>query len=328
MLVFQHPDRIPAECRGGVLAIGNFDGVHLGHQAVIGRAREIARAAGVPLGVLTFEPHPRTVLGKAGAPFRLTPSPIKRRHLEALQVDMLVELAFDKKLAAMPPKAFVDDLLVANFQPSHIVIGFDFCFGRDRQGNAALLTAMGAELGFGVAIVEPVLDTESETYSSNLIRDYLVAGQPARAAALLGHLWEIEGEVLRGEELGRTLGFPTANIALTDYLVPQLGIYAVRAGEDRGIDTEWRDAVAYIGRRPTVGGETLLLEFHLFDFDGDLYGAHWRVALADFIRPDEAFDGLEALKTQIAADARQARQLLAARRIRAGDLGKRMDNAH
>ncbi|MCZ6604544.1 MAG: bifunctional riboflavin kinase/FAD synthetase, partial [Alphaproteobacteria bacterium] len=306
--------------------IGNFDGVHRGHQFVIGVTRDIARASGATVGILTFEPHPRTVFAPDAEPFRLTPSPVKRRHLEVLKVDMMIELTFDMALAEVPARQFVEDLVVGVIKPSALVVGWDFCFGQGRRGNAKLLREMGNELDFGVHIIEPVRDPEEETYSSNLIRQYLARGEPARAASLLGHLWEIEGEVLAGEELGRTLGFPTANLSLDGYLLPKFGIYAVRAGEDKGLETQWRDGVGYIGLRPTVGGKTPLLEFNLFDFDGDLYGSHWRVALVEFIRGDEKFDDLDALQAQMADDARRARQLLSARRIRAGSVGADPEN--
>ena len=313
------PSSLAEDFGNPVLAIGNFDGVHIGHQSLIATAGSAAQWGGRPLGVLTFEPHPRQYFNTSEPAFRLTPAPIKRRLLEALNVELLIELRFDADLAAMAAEDFVD-FLVTHFAPSHVVIGWDFCFGRDRKGNAALLRALAPQRGFALDVVDPVRDVEQDIYSSNLIRDHLRDGQPERAAALLGHLWEIEGEVLRGEQLGRTLGFPTANIAMDDYLLPQVGIYAGRAGEDAGRDTIWRDCVVYIGRRPTIDGGPILLEFHLFDFVGEIYGQHWRVALVDFLRPDEKFDGLDALKAQIAKDARQARQVLAARRIRAGSL--------
>ena len=317
MRVFQNTAQVPPDCHGAVVAIGNFDGVHLGHQAVIARAA----SAGAPVGILTFEPHPRAVLAaNPQTAFRLTPSPIKRRHLEAIGVAFVIEQPFDAALAAMPAERFVTELLVGHLKPAGIVVGYDFCFGRDRGGDAALLTKFGKLHGFDVHIVDPVQDPGAETFSSNRIRKYLQDGEPARAAALLGHLWEIEGEVIHGEAIGRTIGYPTANVALTDYLLPKFGVYAIRAGADRGGQTQWRDGVANIGNRPTVGGKTNLLEFYLFDFDGDLYGAHWRVALAEFIRPEVKFDGLETMKKQIALDVREARELLSARRIRAGTI--------
>lgn len=328
MRVFHNPKDVPVEFDGAVFAIGNFDGVHLGHQAVLGAARDHARSQELFFGVLTFEPHPRTVLRPDPQPFRLTPSLIKRRHFEMLGVDLMVEMTFNLALARVPAPSFVEDILVGQLGLAQIVVGWDFCFGKNREGNAVVLREIGTKLGFEVSIIRPVSDAEEEVYSSNLIREHLRNGQPASAAALLGHLWEIVGTVEKGEERGRTIGFPTANIALGDYLVPKMGVYAVRAGHDAGGDTVWRDGVANIGVRPTVGADAPLLELHLLDFDGDLYGQDWRVALVDFIRPEKKFDGLEALKKQIHADAREARQVLAARRIRAGSIGPDIDNKH
>jgi riboflavin kinase/FMN adenylyltransferase len=334
MFYFQDPSQIPAKLQGGVFAIGNFDGVHLGHQALMSTVRSLGQERQAPIGLLTFEPHPRAVFVPDSDSFRLTPSLIKRRHMEVFGVDLMVELKFDSSLFEMSPDRFVKTKLVSALAPSHLVVGWDFCFGRGREGNAATLTAMGRDHGFGVTVVDPVCDPEATVYSSNLIRQFLTDGEPSRAAALLGHLWEIAGEVQRGDQRGRTIGFPTANIGLADYLVPKLGVYAVRAGRDNGAQTEWRDGVANIGTRPTVGGDMPLLELHLLDFDGDIYGEPWRVALVEFIRAERKFDGLDALKSQISADATEARQLLAARRIRAGDMigdapGEKLsDNAH
>ncbi len=333
MRVYQNPKDVPATCHGAHIVIGNFDGVHLGHQALIKAATD-AGGNDALLGVLTFEPHPRSFFMPDAAPFRLTPSHIKQRHMEMLNVGLMVELAFDTNLVTMAPESFVSDILVECLRPKQVIIGWDFCFGKGRAGNAKTLSGMGRDLGFGVTIVDPVRDPENETYSSNLVRDYLAQGEPARAASLLGHLWEITGIVERGDQRGRTIGFPTANIALADYLVPKLGVYAVRAGLDIGGETVWRDGIVNIGTRPTVDGAGKpLLELHLFDFDADIYDQEWRVALVDFIRPEQKFEGLEALKEQIAADARKARQLLSARRIRAGSIGdhngdQNGDNVH
>ncbi|MHA1566367.1 MAG: bifunctional riboflavin kinase/FAD synthetase [Alphaproteobacteria bacterium] len=312
MRLFRHYAGIPGDARGGVVAVGNFDGVHCGHQVLLASAREAALAAGVPLGVLTFEPHPRRYFQPDTPPFRLTPLRIKARHLAAFGVDVLYVLAFDNGFSRLSAAEFVKDVLVDGLGVAQVVVGADFCFGRKRQGNADYLRAQGADRGFGVDIVAPVADGGGAVYSSSAIRQHLREGRPAQAADLLGHLWEIEGRVLIGDQRGRTIGFPTANVALGDYLPPARGVYAVRAGVDTGDSTKWLDGVANFGVRPTVDGTNLLLEVHLFDFDGDLYGRHLRVALVDFIRAEQKFAGLEALKSQIAADAKQARALLAA----------------
>ncbi|MEK9662960.1 MAG: riboflavin biosynthesis protein RibF, partial [Alphaproteobacteria bacterium] len=252
-------------------------------------------------------------------PFRLTPFRIKVRHMQSLGVDLLYSLRFDERLASQSAEDFISDILVDGFGAVHVVIGYDFKFGAQRRGDSDFLIRQGEIHEFGVSIVDPARDVVDEVYSSSLIRDYLRNGQPQRAAALFGHLWEIEGRVLHGDQRGRTIGFPTANIDLGEYMRPAFGVYAVRAGVPQDGRIIWYDGVANLGLRPTVGGERLLLEVHLFDFSGDLYGLHLRVALVDFLRPERKFESFDELKTQIDDDARQARQLLLARSIGAGD---------
>jgi len=311
MRIFRH-DKVAAADRGAVVAIGNFDGLHLGHQRVIGEAGTIARTSGAPYAVLTFEPHPRSVFRPDDPPFRLTPFRVKSRRIEALGVELLFTLHFDLAFAAKSAEDFVDEVLVRGIGARHVVAGYDFVFGHKRRGNAALLRERGAALGFGVEIVAPVHEASGALYSSTRIREHLAEGRPREAAALLGRFWEIDGRVERGDERGRTIGFPTANIFLHDYLRPAAGVYAVRAGIEEGARTVWRDAVANFGRRPTFGGSDLRLEVHLLDYDGDLYSRHLRVALIEFLRPERKFSGIDALKAQIATDAAQARALLQA----------------
>jgi riboflavin kinase/FMN adenylyltransferase len=309
MRIFRH-DSVAAAERGAVIAIGNFDGVHLGHQAVIGEAGRIARADGASHAVLTFEPHPRRVFRPADPPFRLTPFRAKARVIETLGVDLLFTLHFDQGFARLGAEEFIEGVLVRHLGVRHVVVGFDFTFGQGRRGTAARLAAEGRSRGFGVAIVEPAKGPGGAVYSSTRIREHLVAGRPREAAALLGRFWEIEGRVERGDRRGHGIGFPTANLGLDDYLRPAAGVYAVRAG----IETEgrllWHDAVANLGWRPTFGGSDLRLEVHIFDFAADLYGRHLRVALIEHLRPEQKFPGIDALKAQIAADAAQARGLL------------------
>jgi riboflavin kinase / FMN adenylyltransferase len=308
MHILRHPSSLRQAERGAVVAIGNFDGIHLGHQAVIGIAGRLARDAGAPQAVLTFEPHPRSVFQPAGPPFRLTPFRVKAQLLRQLGVEILFSLRFDLALASRSAEDFVRSVLVERLGIRHAVVGYDFVFGNRRRGTAALLVEMGRELGFGVTTVEPVQAGE-EIYSSTRIRHLLEAGKPRDAAALLGRPWEIDGRVERGDQRGRTIGFPTANLLLADYLRPAAGVYAVRAGIGR--NGAWYDAVANFGRRPTFNGTDLRLEVHLFDFAGDLYGRHLRVQLIDYIRPEQKFSGIDALKAQIAADADAARAILA-----------------
>lgn len=313
MRIFRHYTELPPEVRGGVVALGNFDGVHRGHQAVIGAARRIAVESGRPLGVMTFEPHPRLVFNPEQPPFRLTPFRIKARHVEALGADFLYAQHFDLDFASLSAQDFVRRVLVAGLGVKHVVVGYDYVFGKGRQGNCVLLGEMATALGFGATCVPPAGDAGGQVYSSTRVRQLLAAGQPAEAAHLLGRYWEIEGRVEHGDARGRTIGFPTVNIPLGEYQRPAVGVYAVRAGVDRGGATVWHDGVANYGRRPTFGGGDELLEAHLFDFAADLYGQHVRVALVDYLRPERAFDGVAALKAQIAEDCAAARRVLAAR---------------
>lgn len=313
MRVFRHYTELPAEVRGGVVALGNFDGVHRGHQAVIGTALSIARAARRPFGVMTFEPHPRLVFKPDQPPFRLTPFRIKARHVEALGADFLYAQHFDLDFAALSAEEFLRRVLVAGLGVHHVVVGYDYVFGKGRSGDCVLLGAKAAELGFGATCVPAALDADGEVYSSTRVRAFLEAGQPAEAARLLGRYWEIEGRVEHGDARGRAIGFPTINLPLGEYQRPATGVYAVRAGVDRGGATVWHDGVANYGRRPTFGGGDELLEAHLFDFAGDLYGQHVRVALVEYLRPERRFAGIDALKAQVAEDGAAARRILAER---------------
>ncbi len=310
MRVFRHTSASD-DARGAVVAAGNFDGVHLGHQAVLGEAKALAKSLGAPFAVLTFEPHPRVVFQPGLPPFRLTPFRAKSRELETLGVDLLFTLHFDLAFAQKTAEEFVADALVAGLGAKAVVVGYDFVFGNKRRGTPELLKTEGAKHGFALQIVSPVAASGGVVYSSTQIREHLVAGRPREAAALLGRPWEIDGRVDVGDKLGRTIGFPTANIDLADYLRPAPGVYAVRAGIEEGGKTEWHDGAANFGWRPTVGGKDLRLETHLFDFSRDLYGKRLRVALIERLRPEERFAGLDALKAQIAVDCQKAREILA-----------------
>jgi riboflavin kinase/FMN adenylyltransferase len=310
MRVYRHFNEIAAEHRGGVIAIGNFDGVHRGHRAVIEEAGRIAKAAKAPWGVMTFEPHPRSVFRPDAPPFRLTPFHLKSRLIEEMGVDFLVVLHFDLEFSRMPAEAFVADVLVHGLGARHIVSGFDFVFGHQRRGTAAFLEAEGKRAGFATTHVGEVTDETGEVVSSTRIRAFLAEGKPREAARLLGRPFEIEGRVVTGDQRGRTIGFPTANVMLDATTQPAFGVYAVRAASDEGAAPVWHDAVANLGYRPTFGGTSPSLETHLFDFSGDLYGKHLRVALIEFLRPERKFDGLAQLTEQIKQDSAQARELL------------------
>ncbi len=311
MHLFRHYEGLPAEATGGAVAIGNFDGVHRGHRAVIEQTGAIARAAGIPVGVLTFEPHPRQVFQPFIPPFRLSLLRSKAHLLEALSVDSLYALHFDLDFARRSAEAFVQDVLVGGLKVRHVVVGEDFVFGHRRLGNVLLLRALGEQAGFAVTCLPPVRDAAGTIIASRRIRELLADGRPAEAATLLGRFWEIEGRVEHGDKLGRTLGFPTANVALGEQQRPKPGIYAVRAGIDEGANTVWHDAVASLGWRPTFAGQDLRFEVHLFDFTGDLYNRHLRVKLIGYLRPELKFDGAEALIAQMRKDAVDARALLA-----------------
>ena len=307
MRIFRHFAELPDAVRGGVVALGNFDGVHLGHQAVIGKALALAKSFGVPAGVMTFEPHPRSVFAPDQPPFRLTPFRIKARLIEALSVDFLLMQHFDKTFASHTAEDFIEEVLIKGLGARAVVVGYDFCFGKGRGGNAALLRARNE---FETVAVDVQGGGDGQAFSSNKIRQALQDGRPELATQILGRPWEIEGRVETGDQRGRTIGFPTANLHLHDYLRPAIGVYAVRAGVDQGPDTVWHDGVANLGRRPTFDKQDVILEAHLFDFDGDLYGRHLRVALAGYIRPERKFDGLPALQAQIAEDCDTARAIL------------------
>ncbi len=300
---------LPAARRGGVVAIGNFDGVHRGHQSVLEPALEIARRERVPALVLTFEPHPRQVFRPDVPLFRLTPAPMKAELLGALGFDVVVEQHFDRAFSGLSPQEFVSSVLVAGLGITHVVTGFDFHFGKNRGGTPELLAAAGKENGFGVTVVDAYADEGGAVISSSRIRGLLGKGEVAEAAGLLGYRHTVEAEVSGGQKLGRTLGFPTANMALPPETDLRHGIYAVRF---RRADGTLHNGVASFGRRPTVTEEGApLLETFLFDFDGDLYGETCSVSLFSFLRGEEKFDGLDPLVAQMKRDEAEARALLA-----------------
>ena len=313
MRIYRHFEGLHPEHLGAAIAIGNFDGVHLGHQEVINIAGGVAKENGTAWGVLTFEPHPRMFFAKDTPPFRLSPFHIKARHIEAMGVDFLVVLHFDEDLSRMTAEDFVSDVLSEGFKASHIVSGFDFVFGYQRQGSSQFLEEIGAKMNFATSSVKPINDPGGEIISSTRIRTYLADGKPPEAARLLGRNYEIEGRVVHGEERGRTIGFATANVELDTNTLPALGVYAVQTGIDQGTDTVWHDGVANLGYRPTFDGKTPILETHLFDFDEDIYGKHLRVALVEYLRPEQKFSGVDDLKNQIEKDCIRAQKLLSER---------------
>jgi riboflavin kinase/FMN adenylyltransferase len=296
---------LPDDAQAGVIAIGNFDGVHRGHAAVIAATHDLARKLNAPCGVLTFEPHPRSFFRPDDPPFRLTPLPEKALALEALGVDFLVAVSFDQALSELTALDFVDQILRRDLKARHVVVGYDFVFGKDRGGNVDVLKGVAEQNGFGITVVDAAADDSGLVFSASAIRDALHAARPLDAATLLGRPWMIEGIVQTGEKRGTQIGFPTANLDLGEHLVPKLGVYAVQARRES--DQEALLGVANLGRRPTFGGEGVVLEVHLFDFSEDLYGMTLRAELIEFLRPETKFDGIDSLRTQIALDCDEAR---------------------
>lgn len=310
MRIYRHYETLPNEARGAAIAIGNFDGVHPGHQAVIGEAGRIARDNDIPWSVLTFEPHPRAIFQPDTEPFRLTPFRAKARRLEALGVDAMIVQKFDRAFSQRPAEEFVRDVLVDGFGAAHIVAGYDFVFGHERRGTCELLLSMGQEQGFGFTAVSAAENDDGDIYASTRIRQCLKDADPAGAARLLGRPFAIEGRVAHGDGRGGPMGFPTANIHLGSTLRPALGIYAAEVGILRPQGTEWHQGAVSLGVRPTFGGTDVVLEVYLLDFTGDLYAQHLSVALIEYLRPEKKFDGMDPLKAQIAADVEQTRKIL------------------
>lgn len=310
MRIFRYPSRVPEDARGAAVTIGNFDGVHRGHQALIAGASQAAQALRTSLAVVTFEPHPRRFFRPSDPRFQLTPPRSKARSLQALSVDSLLMLRFDANQAQTEPEIFIQEVLEDGLAISHLTVGYDFVFGRDRRGNVETLRLWAESKGVGFDVVEPVTGWGNTVYSSTNIRALLREGKPAAAAHQLGRCWEVEGRVRQGDQRGRLLGFPTANLAVDAYLQPALGVYAVWAGIEEDGATRWYPGCANLGIRPTVGGDRVGLETHIFDFTGDIYGRLLRVALVEYIRPEHKFDGLPALQAQIAKDSEAARALL------------------
>ncbi|KJF70376.1 bifunctional riboflavin kinase/FAD synthetase [Agrobacterium arsenijevicii] len=311
MTVFHRNEKkepLPEALRGGVIAIGNFDGVHRGHRAVLDRALELAEARGVPALVLTFEPHPRSIFRPDTPVFRLTPAPLKARILEAIGFRSVIEYPFDREFSQRSAEEFVQSILVDWLHASAVVTGFDFHFGKGREGGPAFLMAAGKRHGFDVTLVDAFRDEGADVVSSSRIRSLLCEGDVAGAAGLLGYRFTVESEVIGGQKLGRTLGYPTANMALAPETELKAGIYAVRF---RRPDGTIYDGVASFGYRPTVTENgAALLETYVFDFSGDLYGEVCSVSFFGHLRDELKFDGLEPLVAQIRRDEEEARAML------------------
>lgn len=302
-------DKLPANLHGGVTAIGNFDGVHRGHLAVLDLALKKAQQLGVPATVLTFEPHPRALFQPNVVLPRITPPLMKAEILNALGFDAVIEVPFTHEFAQLSADDFIDVKLIQAIGVNAVVTGFDFHFGKKRQGGPAFLMAAGKERGFDVSLVDAFRDEDDEVISSSRIRAALKSADIAQANHLLGYRYRVQETIVEGEQLGRTLGYPTANMALPAETPLAHGIYAVRF---KRADGRLYDGVASFGRRPTVAQDGApLLETYVFDFEGDLYGEKCTIIFEQFLRGEEKFDGLEALTAQMNEDAHNARNILA-----------------
>ena len=308
MKTFDRYTDLAPEDKGAVIALGNFDGLHRGHQAVIASAKEIADELSAPLGIGLFRPHPFRFFKPDAEPFRLMNAATRAAIMPTLGVDRLYEIPFDTALRDMDDEAFVETVLHRGLRVCHVVVGEDFCFGKNRCGNAESLLRLCKARGIGVTALPPVgLHKMYGKYGSTQIRDALRAGDVFHAAHMLSRPWIVSDTVQKGQQRGRTINFPTANLDFGDLVRPKFGVYSVELrleGEDI-----WRPGVANTGNRPTVGGQDARLEVHIFDFDQDIYGKAVDVRFRTFIREEQKFESFEALKDQIAKDADGARAI-------------------
>ncbi len=313
MLILDSPAELPDALKGAAFAVGNFDGVHRGHQELLRVTASEAKRSGRLWGVVTFEPHPRSFFKPSEPVFRLTPLALKARLLKALGASFLVVLAFDREFSSLEPEQFAERHLVARIAASHVVTGYDFHFGKGRKGNPQTMRELGAKLGFSVTIVDQVTDEGDihSPFSSSSIRSALRHGHVADAGHELGYNWTVMGEVVHGDRRGRTIGFPTLNMVLNPGAEPYRGIYAVRVRDAKVPGSVVWLGAGYFGDRPTFDTERTFLEVHLLDFDSDLYGRTLLVEFAALIRPDRRFESVEALVNQMNQDCVRARELLA-----------------
>ena len=305
MTVFADFKTIPDSAKGCAVALGNFDGLHAGHRAVMDAAQLAGR-----LAVATFEPPPRAFFRPNDPPFRILRPARRNELLLQAGAEIVFELPFTADMASMTDEEFARDVICDGLGAAHVAVGFDFRFGRGRMGDAARLASLGRAMGFGVSVVEEIENFEGAKASSTAIRQALRAGEPEKAAEMLGFDWVVDGIVEHGEKRGRALGFPTANINVGDLIHPRHGVYAVRVKIEG--ETEWRDGVANFGRTPTTGLRDPLLEAMIFDWDGDLYGKRIEVAMVAFLRPELKFDVLDDMIVQMHEDVAAARATLTA----------------
>lgn len=315
MLIFREFKKFPSNLRNGVYAIGNFDGLHYGHKAVINEAKNISSNKDLRLGVITFDPHPRQFFNPKEPSFRLTPSFHKLQILESWGLNLVLDIEFNKEIAETNAEDFVLKHLLEDLGASHIVVGHDFAFGSERKGDTQMLRKLEKKYNFNLTIVEAQVSSSGGLFSSRAIRELLQSGRPNEAANLLGRWWSIKGRVIKGERRGRELGYPTINLKLPDYLQPSLGIYAVWV-RIPDLDT-WQKGAASLGIRPTFEGRNIVLEVYLVDFSGDLYGKNVEVAFVEYLRPEEKFLDIDSLKTQMAEDCMNCKIILGQKERRA-----------
>jgi riboflavin kinase/FMN adenylyltransferase len=308
MILIAGTGPVPESCRGAVIAIGNFDGVHRGHQTLLEIARAEALRLGRPWGVVSFEPHPRTYFKPDEPVFRLTPEALKSRLMAALGASFMAVLPFDQALSDLSPEGFVAQHLVERLAAAHVVMGYDFHFGKGRKGSPAIMKELGGHKGFGVTIVDQVTDEgdQHSPFSSSSIRQALRHGHVTAAARELGYHWTVLGEVVQGDQRGRTIGFPTLNIVLDKGADPFRGIYAVRVRDAALTGAISWPGAGYFGDRPTFDTGRTFLEVYLIGFEGDLYGRKMLVEFIDLIRPDKRFNSIDELIVQMNADCARA----------------------
>lgn len=307
-LLHSDHEKIPVQAQGAVLAIGNFDGVHLGHRALIEKARAAAVQERAPLGVMTFEPHPRQFFQPAGDPFRLSLLPMKERLLKGLGVEHIFAFEFNQAFSRLSGEDFIDRILVQNLKARHVVVGEDFAFGRDRSGTVDSLKAAAAAGKFRLSVVAPVVAPGGQVYSSTAIRALLRQGKFTEASALLGWDWQMEAPVVHGDKRGRTLGYPTANQNMPEYVRIPYGVYAVQLLVEG--DSVWRGGAANFGIRPMFQRHDPVFESFIFDFSDDIYGKMLRVRPLRYLRPELSFSGLPALAAQMKDDCIAAKAVL------------------
>ena len=309
MKITRDVQNVSSDYQNAVIALGNFDGFHLGHRAIIAHAKAIAEAKNCPLALMTFEPHPRVFLGKEPAKnLRIYSLRSKLVTAQELGMDIMFLIRFNAKFADLRAKDFIREILAKNLKVRHIITGENFCFGKNRQGDNQFLASKAAELGFGYTTHPQITDLKGNAISSSVIREFLANGEVKKATQLIGKPYHIEGRIKNGERNGRKIGFPTANISLAKLFLPRFGVYAIRA-QIEGQNAIY-NGVANLGIKPSIGNFSPNLEVHLFDFAQDIYGKHLCVEFVDFIREEQKFASLDLLKKQIENDCVVARSSL------------------